>query len=121
MKLTINGKDCELKYGLSFIGEIDEMYKQKSNGMEIAVGLDMLALYMSTSNPVALRNAIQAGTSHMSGRPSQREINEYLEQVAEKDELDQLFEDVLNEMEVAPFLKKKFKDIKKEMEKKEDK
>src|SRR5699024_12344226 len=79
MKLTINDKEYELKFGLSFINAIDNIYTQKMNGVEFGMGLEMLNTYMSLGRPTALFNVIKAGTSHLDSKPSNNDIESYLE------------------------------------------
>lgn len=113
MELTINDKKYELKFGLSFINTIDNIYTQKMNGVEFGMGLEMLNTYMSLGRPTALFNVIKAGTSHLDSKPSNNDIESYLEDLADSnvDEYENMFDEVSEAMKQAPFLRRTMKNL----------
>src|SRR5699024_1208554 len=117
MKLTIGKKEYEMKFGLKFIRQIDKAYTQNIEGMEFAMGLQQLNIYMNMQNPDALYTAIKAGLSHLNTVPSNDQLEEYLEDVfvERKDEV--LFKQVQEAMKQAPFLKRQMENLKKEQRK----
>lgn len=108
MELTINDKNYELKFGLSFINTLDNIYTQTAEGMTFGIGIEMLQAYLSMGRPTALANAIKAATSHLNSKPSNNDLEAYLETLAEKDEkeFDKLFDEIEESMQTAPFLKR---------------
>lgn len=108
MELTINEKTYELKFGIKFINTLDNMYKQELNGVEFGMGVEMALTYLAMYRPNALMNVIIAATSHSSKRPSKKEIENFLEDLASKNDgsYDSLFDEVQEAMRLAPFLKK---------------
>ena len=82
MELTINGKNYELKFGLGFINAIDNIYTQEMHGVSFGMGLELLNTYLRLGRPTALFNVIKAGTSHLNSKPSNADIESYLEDLA---------------------------------------
>src|SRR5690625_6042676 len=119
MKLTIGKKEYEMKFGLKFIRQIDKAYTQNIEGMEFAMGLQQLNIYMNMHNPDALYTAIKAGLSHLNTVPSNDQLEEYLEDVYNEGKDDELFKQVQEAMKQAPFLKRDRKRLKKEQKKRQ--
>jgi len=113
MELKINGKDYELRFGLSFINAIDNIYTQEMHGVEFGMGLEMLNTYLGLGRATALYNVIKAGTSHLNSKPSNNDIENYLEELATADnkDYDNLFDDIKGAMSQAPFLKRTMKNL----------
>lgn len=113
MNLTINGKEYELKFGISFINAIDNMYTQDMKGIQFGMGLEMVNTYLSLGRPTAVMNVIKAGASHLNSKPSTADIESYLEELAMSDdgEYEQLFDDINEAMKQAPFLKRALKNM----------
>lgn len=109
MDITINGKEYELVFGLKFIRELDKTYTQKIDGMEFGVGIETAIPYLKMKNPVVLYEIIKAATSHLKSKPSNADIEKELEELAEEDKLEQLFEDIETAMGESAFLKPKMK------------
>lgn len=118
MELEIGGKKYELRFGLSFINTVDGIYVQehKGSGMGIGMGIEMIEMYMELGRPTALYNAIKAGTSHLNSKPSNYDIEAYLEDLAEQDndEYEKLFDQLKEAMDQAPFLKRTKKALQEE-------
>jgi len=118
MELNINGKNYELRYGLSFINRIDNIYTQSMNGVEFGMGVELLSTYLGMYRATALANAISAGTSHLDSQPSKNDIESYLENLAisDTDKFEQLFDDISEGMQHAPFLRKTLENLKSNQE-----
>lgn len=114
MELEIGKKTYELRYGLSFIEAIDKLYTQSMSGVQFGMGLEMVSTYMGLRRPTALQNVIKAGTSHLNSRPSNDDIEAYLESVFIAEKQEDLFKQVEVEIEQAPFLKQTMKGLKQE-------
>lgn len=115
MELKIGGKEYELRFGIKFINELDNTYKQNMDGAEFGMGIEMLNAYLEMGRPTALYNAILAGTAHLKSKPSRNKVEEYLEELAmqEDEAYEQLFDQMKEEIEQAPFLKRALKNMKK--------
>lgn len=114
MELNIGGKSYELRFGLSFISEMDNLYTQSMSGVSFGMGLEMMNTYLELRRPTALANVIKAGTSHLNTKPSNDDIEEYLADVFVKEEQEKLFKEVEVATEQAPFLKQTIKGLKQE-------
>lgn len=115
MKLVICGTTYELKFGISFINAIDNMYKQNVHGVEFGLGIELLNTQLEMGRPTALFNAIKAGTSHLDSKPSNHDVESYLEGLAlsDGDDYENLFDGLKESMEQAPFLKRALNQMKK--------
>ncbi len=119
MKLTIGKKEYEMKFGLKFIRQIDKAYTQNIEGMEFAMGLQQLNIYLNMQSPDALYTVIKAGLSHLNTVPSNDQLEEYLEDVFIEGKDEELFKQVQEAMEQAPFLKRQMEKMKKEQKKRQ--
>lgn len=120
MILTIGEKEYELRFGIEFIKRMDDAYKINAKGMEFGMGVESAVSYMAMENPTVLYEIIKAGTAHLNSKPSNKDVEAVLEKYAEEDKLDQLFKNIQEAMEVAPFLKQKIKKFKEEARVRED-
>ena len=62
MKLTINKKDYELKFGLDFINHLDKKYYIEQDGFKLGQGLTYAVIQMDLGNPLILLDLIMAAT-----------------------------------------------------------
>lgn len=60
MQVTIGDKTYTLKFGISFIKELDEIYKVVNEGIEFGTGVNMIYLKIQGSNPYPLYQALHA-------------------------------------------------------------
>lgn len=111
MNITISGKEYELKFGLSFINAMDNLYTQEMSGVQFGMGLEMMNTYLELKRPTALQNVIKAGTSHLKSVPSNEDIETYLEEVFVEGGQEELFEEVKVATEQAPFLRQTVKSL----------
>src|SRR5690625_4351127 len=114
MELDINGKKYELRYGLRSINALDNLYTQDMNGVEFGMGMEMLNAYLDLGRTTALLNAIKGGTSHLKSKPSNDDIENFLEDIAmsDEDKYEKLFDQLKEEIEQAPFLKRALQNMK---------
>lgn len=111
MEIEINGKNYELAFGLKFIRNLDEIYKQNIDGMEFGIGVETAIMYLQLKNPPVIYDLIKAGTSHLRSKPSNVDIENEMEKMAEADELFDWFDKFKIAMEESAFLKPKLKNI----------
>lgn len=112
MEIKIKDKTYELKFGLSFINEIDNLYTQEMSGVKFGMGLEMMSTYLGLKRPTALQNVIKAGLSHLDSKPSNNAIEGYLEEIYIAEKQEKLFKEVGVATEQAPFLKQTMKNLK---------
>lgn len=117
MNLNIGGKDYTLEFGLGFIAEIDKTYTQEMNGIEFGLGIEMVNMYLSNENPLAVFNVIKCATSHLKQKPSNADIEAFLSEQGQSGKLSKFTEDLIKHMRDEPFLKAKFKKMDKDMRK----
>ena len=114
MQFTIAGKEYELKFGIHFIREIDQVYKVDYQGMEFGMGVNLAFMNLLQYNPVALVEVIRAAVSHESSPPKLKKIEEAVEEYAEEnDGLGELFEGLIDELGKSKVVKdtlKKFRE-----------
>ncbi|MBD8006530.1 tail assembly chaperone [Bacillus norwichensis] len=111
MKLMINGKEYEMKFGIGFIKKLDQIYPASMNGVEFGMGIEQSMFYFKTKNPTVLFNVIKAATDHLNSKPSNNDIEEELEKIASESQLNGLFETLEHEMRESVFLKQKIEDF----------
>jgi|SRR5690625_4698351 len=116
MVVEIAGKKYELNFGLGFIAELDKMYTIEESGLKFGVGIDMLIAYLKMRNPVVLKNVIKAGTAHLIQKPSNKDIESYLEELASNDKLEEFFKEIESNIKIAPFLKQRFQMVEEKIE-----
>ena len=75
-QVTIKDKIYPLYMGLDFIKVIDEIYISDINTYGLSIG--KLFVGLSQLNPVAISNFIKAGTSTLTVKPLDKDIEEYL-------------------------------------------
>lgn len=114
MNLNIGNKEYELKFGLKFINTMDKLYTQEMSGIKFGMGVEMMTTYLEMNNPTVLANIVKAGTSHLNSKPSNNEIEEFIEEKANNDELDKFFKEVKEATEQSPFLKYQMEKMKSE-------
>lgn len=113
MEFNVNGKERELRFGLRFIRELDELYKVDYEGIKFGMGVNLAYLGLNQYNPTTLVDVITASMAHNSNAPKLRSVENAIENYAEEnDGLDQLFEDVLDEMGKSPVVKDSLKRFK---------
>lgn len=113
MKLTFKGKEYEVKFGIRFIKNLDEIYFVERDGIKFGAGLDIASATLIAKQIGPLTEILFAGTKGL----TMTEIEEYVEGVAEEGKLDELFEEVGKQFETAPIIKDQFKLIQNEMKK----
>lgn len=108
MIINMNGKDYELAFGFDFL---DYLNKNNSltmdvNGQSMSSGLGgatMLASTLGSRMPSTLMTTIKAGTAHLSQKPSNKDIESYINGIADDDEAYELvFLEIEEELKKQP-------------------
>lgn len=113
MKFKIANKDYDLKFGLKFIRQLDEVYKVDYQGLEFGMGINLAFMNLNQYNPTALVEVIKAAVSHESSPPKLKQIEESVEDYADdNDGLGKLFEEFLSELGKSKVVKDTLKQFK---------
>lgn len=109
MIVTIGKKDYSLSFGFDFINELDKFHFAEINGIKYGMGLTMLLTGLADENPTALRDLIKAGLSTEPQKPTNKEVEEFIMELADQSEegLNPVFESYLEEVKKQPLLKGK--------------
>ena len=121
MQLTINDVDYELNFGLRFCREISKDKKQSSHGIDLRTGIENAVTNLYVGDVLILPDLIKAATSYLKKKPSDKDIEDFLDTY---DDLGGLCDDFLSELLEQSATKKKanevYNSLKKEIEKEEN-
>lgn len=105
MILTINGKNYELKFGLGFLAEMNKRKPAEFEGMKTGYGaMALFNVGQFLGDPLAFYDLIRAATAEASQKPSNEELEAYLEQLITEGRIEQVFTSVLAEVKKSPIL-----------------
>ena len=105
MEITIKNKKYELKFGFQAIHYLDKLHFVQLNGMEFGQGIRSSVIALMDENPVAIFETIKAGLITEKQKPSDEDLESYVADLAEKGQMDQLFQDLLRLYESQPLTK----------------
>ena len=118
MQLTINGTDYELNFGLRFCREISKDKQQSKYGVDLRIGIENAVTNLYTGDVLILPDLVKAATSHLKKKPSDKDIEDFLDTY---DDLGGLCDDFLSQLLEQSATKKKasevYNSLKKEKEK----
>jgi len=106
MKLTINKKDYELKFGLDFINSLDKKYYIEQDGFKLGQGLTYVVLQSELGNPMILVDLIMAATV-TSAKLKLEDVKSFVENEADIEQLMVDFMKKLKETPITRFTMKK--------------
>lgn len=109
MKLTINTKEYELYFGVGFVRELDANAGVSASGVKFGMGLTKSLPALRGYDPAVLADVIYAATVSENSRPSQKEVDNFIDTDAD---LEKLFADVQKEMLSANAVKLAVKNLK---------
>lgn len=119
MQLNIGDKEYDIKYNLGFVRYLDDKYPlQNKNIKGIGGGINTIMVQLEMRSPEALVNAIKAGTATEPQKPSNADIDYFLDT---QEELTWLYEAVLEGLENSPMTKDQVKLLHDQMEESEQK
>lgn len=96
MVLTINGMDYAVRFGVGFVRKLDEKYfVQNKAGAKFGVGLETKIPMLLTKDAVTLSEFLYEGTCAEEKRPTQEEIDAYIDNAQD---VDKLFGEVVGEL-----------------------
>lgn len=109
--------EYELNFGFDFIRSMDERYHIDQNGFDFGTGVQTAVMQLYLKNPIILEDIILASTHHLKSIPSKKDIEAWVIEKAEKDELEVVFDDFLENLKTAPLLRNQVKQLVDELEK----
>lgn len=112
MVISVNDKEYVLRFGIKFLRELDKKRFYENNGAKVGAGLELMAMELFSGNIVALSELIYTATNTEQNRPTQHDIDNYLESLDEK-ELDKLMDEVIKELKKSSLTSKKIKTMEK--------
>lgn len=101
LELTINGKVYEFKFGMGFMREVNKYFQKPIDGIKDAkenVGLQMMVAGIYAKDAEYLVRVLDAANKGFSPRVTVALLDAYID---ECEDIDQLFEDVLDFLKTA--------------------
>lgn len=96
MNININNKNHKIIFGVGFVRTLDEKYFITNKaGIKFGVGLSQRIPALLTHNPVALSEFLYEGTCTEDERPTQKEIDAYIDNC---EDIEALFDEVISEL-----------------------
>lgn len=95
MQIKIGEVECTLRFGLKFIRELDEKYYIERAGVKYGTALENKIPFILTKDPVTLAEFIYSATATEEKRPTQDQVDAYIE---EAEDIDALFNEVTSEL-----------------------
>ena len=109
MEITINDKKIDLKFGVRFVRELDKIAAVEVNGQSFGFSLQKTLPALSAYDPVALSNVIYSASYGAAKRPSQNEIDDWIDSI---DTLPTLYKGIIKEIESSNATKLAAKNLK---------
>lgn len=96
MVITISGNDYGVKFGVAFVRQLDEKYFVKSqSGVKFGTGLETKVPMLLTGDAITLSEFLYLGTCTEAKRPTQKEVDNYVD---EAEDIEGLFDTVVDEL-----------------------
>lgn len=108
MMIEINGKDCEIIFGFEAIDYLDKRFPLEIQGLkQLGQGIQNTYNYLTKASPIAICEAIYAGTITQKDRASMKHIKEKIMQTATENEngLQELADELVEELKKQPLTK----------------
>jgi len=114
MIININSREYQLIFGVGFVRTLDEKYFIKNQaGMKFGTGLSQRIPSLLTHDPVTLAEFLYEGTCTEDKKPTQKEIDAYIDNC---EDMEALFDEVCSELKKANATRKMMKDLTQELE-----
>ena len=105
MVINIKNNDYEVCFGIAFVRALDEKYYvQSKTGIKFGTGMETRIPLLLTYDPITLSEFLYLGTCTEKKRPSQMDVDAYVDQV---EDIDALFDEVIQELKKQNATKKK--------------
>ena len=105
MIIEIKDKEYEVHFGIAFVRAVDEkFYSTGAGNVKYGTGVETYVGKLMTGDVVALADILYAGTASEKVRPTQKAIDQYLDEV---EDIDALTAEVLDELKKQNATKKR--------------
>ena len=97
MQLRLNeNKTVEVKFGVGFVRELDKNHPLEARGMKLGMALSMKIPEMLGGDVASLSDVLYAATFLEKDRPTQTDIDNYIDA---HEDIESLFDEVIKELE----------------------
>ena len=87
MLLNIGNKETELNFGIRFVYELNKKYKRIENGVELGFGLPTVYVKLEVGDLTALVDIIYCATRNSKYKPTDAQIETFIDECADIDGL----------------------------------
>ena len=105
MTVTIDGTDYEIRFGIGFVRNLDKKYERTEHGTTFGLGLESTIPFLLTDNVLVLSELIYEGTCHLKKRPTQAQVDAYIDNC---EDIDALLSEVKEELKNQNATRKKY-------------
>lgn len=109
MQFKIKDENAKLKFGVKFVRLMDEKYKIDYQGLEFGMGVMHAQMGLAQRSVPTLSDIIHAATK---GEYLQEEVDDAVEEHAEKEGLKKLFKQIEDELGKSPVVQETLKALK---------
>ncbi|MFS1663351.1 tail assembly chaperone [Streptococcus sp. zg-JUN1979] len=105
MQLTINNKNYPLRFGLGFLKEMNKRHSAEFEGVKTGYGA--MALFNAghlLNDPLAFVDLIRSATVECPQKPSNEELESYIEELILSERYDAVLGEVVAEVKKSPLL-----------------
>jgi hypothetical protein len=119
MILKIKDIEYGVKFGIGFVRKLDEKYYVQNNtSVKFGLGVETQVPKLLTGDPVALSEFLYLGTCAEEKRPSQADVDEYLD---DAENIDVLFDEVIEELRRSNATRAKLGELEANLKEEEEK
>lgn len=108
MVMEIKGAEYEVHFGIKFIRELDKKYEIERENMKFGAGLEMIVPLLLGYDATKLSEVLYLSTCTEKKRPNQESVDEYVEN---HEDIEKLFEEVMDELKNSNATRLKVKDL----------
>lgn len=119
MNLKLNGTDYRVKFGVGFVRELDKKYYtlNKTGTIKFGLGIESQVPFLLSGDLVVLSEFLFLGTCTEEKRPTQGEIDEYIDQL---ENAEPLFDEVIRELKESNATRIKVGELEKNLKAEEE-
>ena len=119
MILKLNRTDYRVKFGVGFVRELDKKYytQNKTGTIKFGLGIESQVPFLLSGDLVVLSEFLFIGTCTEEKRPTQREIDEYIDQL---ENAEPLFDEVIRELKESNATRIKVGELEKNLKAEEE-
>ena len=106
--MEIKGTEYEVHFGIKFIRELDKKYDIERENMKFGACLEMIVPLLIGYDATKLSEVLYLSTCTEKKRPNQESVDEYVEN---HEDIEKLFEEVMDELKNSNATRLKVKDL----------